>query len=301
MIEIYTDGACKGNPGPGGWAAVFANASSPYSISGNDPKTTNQRMEVIAAIKALERVPLGTEATIYSDSRYLVETMNSGWKRNANTDLWPQLDGLVSRRKVSFRWVRGHADNALNVEADRQATYMADLAAKGEIVKERENAFTASNQLTHVDEAGAAKMVDVSAKGDTEREAIAKGSIVMKPETLKLIQEKGIEKGDVLAVALVAGIMAAKRTSDLIPMCHPLMLTHVQVDFEPDHKSGTIQITATVRTTGKTGVEMEALTAVTVAALTIYDMAKAVDRAMRIEKVRLVRKSGGKSGLIELE
>ncbi len=158
-----------------------------------------------------------------------------------------------------------------------------------------------TSNLTHLDESGAARMVDVSAKDDTEREAVAKGSVVMKPETLRLIREKGIEKGDVLAVARVAGILAAKRTSDLIPMCHPLMLTHVGVDFELDQETHAIHITATVKTTGKTGVEMEALTAVTVAALTIYDMAKAVDRGMRIERVRLARKSGGKSGLIELE
>ena len=156
-------------------------------------------------------------------------------------------------------------------------------------------------KLSHVDERGRARMVDVGSKPDTERIAVAKGEIIMRPETLALIQEGGIPKGDVLAVAQVAGVMAAKRVAELIPMCHPLLLTHVQVDFAPDEERSLIEIAATVKTTGKTGVEMEALTAVSVAALTIYDMCKAVDRAMRITNVRLVRKSGGKSGEIVLE
>ncbi len=158
--------------------------------------------------------------------------------------------------------------------------------------------------LTHLDEQGRARMVDVSDKLDTERIAVARGEITMLPETLALIRSGGIEKGDVLAVARVAGIMAAKKTSELIPMCHPLMLTGIQVDFElPAHDGDPAQIgiTATVKTRGKTGVEMEALTAVSIAALTIYDMAKAVDRAIHVQNVRLVRKSGGKSGDIVLE
>ncbi len=156
-------------------------------------------------------------------------------------------------------------------------------------------------QLTHLDEEGHARMVDVGGKPDTERVAVAKGEITMRSETLALIQEEGIPKGDVLAVAQVAGIMAAKRTHELIPMCHPLLLTHVAVEFAPHEAESLIEITATVKTTGKTGVEMEALTAVAVATLTIYDMCKAVDRAMHITNVRLVRKSGGKSGEIILE
>ncbi len=156
-------------------------------------------------------------------------------------------------------------------------------------------------QLTHLDEKGHARMVDVGGKPDTERVAVAKGEITMRPETLALIQERGIPKGDVLAVAQVAGILAAKRTHQLIPMCHPLLLTHVAIEFAPEEAESLIEITATVRTTGKTGVEMEALTAVAVAALTIYDMCKAVDRAMHITNVRLIRKSGGKSGEIILE
>jgi cyclic pyranopterin phosphate synthase len=160
--------------------------------------------------------------------------------------------------------------------------------------------------FTHFDEQGRARMVDVGHKQDTQREAVAAGRILMKPETLALIQEGGIKKGDVLAVAQVAGIMAAKRTHELVPMCHPLMLTHVSLQFDPKpaarpEDSAIINIKATVRTTGKTGVEMEALTAVSVAGLTIYDMCKAVDRAMQIDAVRLIEKRGGKSGDIKLE
>jgi cyclic pyranopterin phosphate synthase len=151
-------------------------------------------------------------------------------------------------------------------------------------------------KLSHIDARGRARMVDVSMKDETVREATARGRIVMQAATLRLLQRGGIAKGDVLAVARVAGIMAAKRTHDLIPMCHPLSLTGIEVNFTPRTKASSVEIEATVRTTGKTGVEMEALTSVVVAALTIYDMCKAADRGMRIEDVRLVRKSGGKSG-----
>jgi cyclic pyranopterin phosphate synthase len=157
------------------------------------------------------------------------------------------------------------------------------------------------SQLTHIDESGRARMVDVGAKDDTERMAIAKGEIVMKPETLALIQAGTIKKGDVLTVAQVAGIMAAKKTSELIPLCHPLALTKVDVDLEIDEELPGILISATARTMGKTGVEMEALTAVSVTALTIYDMAKAAEKTMKIQNIRLVEKHGGKSGDIQNE
>ncbi len=155
--------------------------------------------------------------------------------------------------------------------------------------------------LTHLDDQGHVHMVDVGAKPDTERLAVAKGEVTMRPETLRLIANNGVPKGDVLSVAQVAGIMAAKRVPELIPLCHPLLLSKVDVQFHIDEKTSRIQITAEVHSRGKTGVEMEALTAVSVAALTIYDMAKAVERTMRIGNVRLVRKSGGKSGDIVLE
>jgi len=156
------------------------------------------------------------------------------------------------------------------------------------------------NKLTHIDSSGRARMVDVTSKLDTERLAIAKGTVKMLPETFRLIKKGQMAKGDVLAVAQVAGISAAKQTPHLIPMCHPIAIGSVVMDFElivPD----TVEITATVKCTGKTGVEMEAVTAVSISAVTIYDMCKAVDRSMVIENVRLVKKSGGKSGTITLE
>ena len=158
-------------------------------------------------------------------------------------------------------------------------------------------------ELTHVDEQGRARMVDVGGKSDTHRIAVARGQVRMKRETLALIQQNALSKGDALATARIAGILAAKKTADLIPLCHPLMLSHVGVEFElsETEADGVVEITATVETTGKTGVEMEALTAVSVAALTIYDMGKAVDRAMRLTDIRLIEKHGGKSGDVVLE
>jgi cyclic pyranopterin phosphate synthase len=152
------------------------------------------------------------------------------------------------------------------------------------------------SDLTHLDESGRARMVDVGAKDDTLREAVARGEVRMRPETLQRLAAGDMPKGDVLATARIAGMMAAKRAPDLIPLCHPLLLTHVAVDARLDVATSTVQIEATVRTVGKTGVEMEALTAVSVTALTIYDMCKAIDREMQIGAIRLVRKSGGRSG-----
>jgi cyclic pyranopterin phosphate synthase len=151
-------------------------------------------------------------------------------------------------------------------------------------------------RLSHIDDAGQARMVDVTAKDETLRVAEAQGRIVMQAETLRLLLAGEIAKGNVLTTAQVAGIMAAKRTHELIPMCHPLLLTGIDVELTPDRAASTVEIRATVRTTGKTGVEMEALTAVTVAGLTVYDMCKAVDRGMRLQDVRLSSKSGGASG-----
>jgi cyclic pyranopterin phosphate synthase len=151
-------------------------------------------------------------------------------------------------------------------------------------------------KLTHLDDQGRARMVDVSAKEVTSRIAVASGKISMRPETLALILDNKVEKGDVFSVARIAGIMAAKKTSELIPMCHPLNITSVEIDLAPKENPAAIEIEATVRVAGKTGVEMEAITAVSVAALTIYDMCKAVDREMSIGEIQLLKKSGGKSG-----
>ncbi len=157
------------------------------------------------------------------------------------------------------------------------------------------------SELTHFDPSGNARMVDVSGKAETERVAIARGSVLMGAETLAIIRKGAMKKGDVLAVAQLAGIMAAKRTADLVPLCHPLALTSVGVTLTRDEARSAIDIEATCKIKGRTGVEMEALTAVSVAALTIYDMCKSVDRKMRISDIRLVHKSGGKSGTFEAD
>jgi len=156
-------------------------------------------------------------------------------------------------------------------------------------------------KLTHVDESGRPRMVDVTEKPDTHRQAVARGLVRMQPDTLELIKKGQVAKGDVLSVAQLAGITAAKQTPNLIPLCHPILISDVRIEFDIDDKESTVAITATVESTGKTGVEMEAMTATAVAALTIYDMCKAVDRGMKIENIRLIRKSGGKSGTITLE
>jgi cyclic pyranopterin phosphate synthase len=152
-----------------------------------------------------------------------------------------------------------------------------------------------------MDESGRPRMVDVGGKADTVRQAVVKGVVRMQPATFQMIKQGGTAKGDVLSVAQLAGTMAAKRTPELIPLCHPILLENIDITFSPDEKNSTIEITTTVKSSGKTGVEMEAMTATAVAALTIYDMCKAVDRGMKIDNVRLVKKSGGKSGQIELE
>ncbi len=288
MITIYTDGSCLGNPGPGGWAAVIEDNGAKRSLVGKENNTTNNRMEILAAIEGLQAVPAGSEVTVFSDSQYVVNTMTRSWKRNANRDLWAKLDEVAGQHEVTWQWVRGHTGNPGNEEANALALQQAN------------SFFKSKPTLSHLDSQGNAQMVDVSGKDATLRDAVAEGLVHMKPSTLRLIKDGGIDKGDVLAVARVAGIVAAKRTWELIPMCHPVPLDRVAIEFNLDAASA-IRITASARTTAKTGVEMEALTAVNIAALTIYDMAKAVDRAMKISEVRLVSKSGGRSGDYSLE
>jgi cyclic pyranopterin phosphate synthase len=156
-------------------------------------------------------------------------------------------------------------------------------------------------ELSHMDERGRPRMVDVSGKPESQRLAVAKGLVKMQAATFKRIKEGRVGKGDVLAVAQLAGIMAAKKTPELIPLCHPIFIEEVKIDFALDEKNSTVEITASVKSMGRTGVEMEALTATAVAALTVYDMVKGIDRGARIENIRLVKKSGGKSGDITLE
>jgi cyclic pyranopterin phosphate synthase len=157
------------------------------------------------------------------------------------------------------------------------------------------------SELTHVDGSGRPRMVDITGKPDTVREAVARGTVTMKPSTLERLKTGSMNKGDVLAVAQLAGVMAAKQTPSLIPLCHPLLIGDIKVDLSMDEENSAVEINATVKSTGKTGVEMEALMATAIAALTVYDMCKAVDRGMKISNIRLIKKSGGKSGTINLE
>ena len=172
---------------------------------------------------------------------------------------------------------------------------------KGDDMESSAGNDSEASGLTHLDEQGRASMVDVGWKPDTEREAVARGFVAMQPETLRLIKDGLVKKGDVLTTARLAGIMGAKQTPQLIPLCHPIPLNQVVVDFELDDDRSGIHISATAKTEAKTGVEMEAITAVSIAALTLYDMCKSVDRGMRIQDIRLVWKRGGKSGEIVLE
>lgn len=295
MIQIYTDGACNGNPGKGGWGAVIVDEKGKREILGKVDDTTNQRMELAAALEALRQTPKGAQVTLTSDSQYLIFSMSlppgksKPWKRRANLDLWQQLDELAPERSVEWQWLPERSTPEME-RAHQLANKMAGLSEEEPTPKP-----------THFDLSGKVRMVDVSGKGSTLRECQAMGRVKMQPSTLELVKRGELAKGDVLATAQVAGIMAAKRTPHLIPLCHPLLIENVKVEFHLDSENSAVEITATVRGEGKTGFEMEALTAVAVSALTIYDMCKGVDTTLRIEDIRLVRKSGGKSGTIVLE
>ena len=224
MIEIYTDGACIGNPGPGGWGVAILNGSQNRFLSGGDSSTTNNRMEITAVIEALKNVD-DNDVTIYSDSTYVINTITKGWKKNKNQDLWELLEKLLFKKNVTWKWVKGHSGNEFNEKADQ--------LAYGEAKKKMKT--NESDSLTHVDHEGTANMVDVSQKPVTFREAIAKSLVTMNPETLQKIIKNEFEKGDVLSVARVAGVMAGKQTSNLIPLCHPLQISHLNIDFELDN------------------------------------------------------------------
>jgi cyclic pyranopterin phosphate synthase len=306
--QIFTDGACKGNPGPGGWASLMIGANGErISLSGNTngADTTNNVMELTAAIRILEAVPERTEVVVYSDSEYLVKTMTRHWKRNKNLELWRQLDALSKILDIRWEWIKGHAGNLGNEFVNDLAGYEAGVRKTppqlDHYFPSYKNTEVGQEKLTHLDERGHAHMVDVGWKKETEREAVAKGTVFLKAETLSLMVSGGLEKGDALGAARLAGVMGAKLTPQLIPLSHPIPLDQVLVDLDPDETSNTVNITATAKSTGRTGVEMEALVAVMTAALTLYDMCKSLDRGMRIHDVRLVSKKGGKSGDLTLE
>lgn len=287
MFQIYTDGACHVPTKRGGWAALVVSDGRSELLKGAQEDTTSNRMEVTAAIQGLAHTPEGAQVAVYTDSQYLVGTMTRSWKRNANRDLWSELDGLVSRRRVSWEWVKGHDSHPQNEQAHRAAEAMASGAVLGAV----EGAAPSP---------GGVRMVDVSDKPVTQRRAAARGAVSMAADTLERIIKGELAKGDVLTAARLAGIMAAKQTPALIPLCHPLLIDTVEVDCVPHPGRGIVEVTASVSGSGRTGYEMEALTAAAVAALTIYDMCKAYDPGMKIE-LALLSKSGGKSGQVQFE
>ena len=273
------------------------------SISGKAEDTTSNRMELSAAIHSMESLPKGSQVTLYSDSEYLIKTMTLGWRRNANLDLWQSLDALSEEHQIHWEWVKGHASIPGNEYVNQLAGFEAGVTTVRPNLDHflGPEAVEAAPALTHLDQQGRVEMVDVGWKPVTDREAVARGYVSMLPETLKLIQDSLIKKGDVLTIAQLAGIMGGKRTSELIPLCHPLPLNKLDVELDLDSGRNRVNISALARTSAKTGVEMEALTAVSVAALTVYDMCKGVDRGMTIGEIQLVKKSGGQSGDINLE
>ena len=322
-------------------AVIAGEGGATSKLSGGECSTTNNRMEITAVIEALEAIPQGASAVVHSDSEYVVKTMTKGWKRNANKDLWERLERAAAARNVEFRWVRGHAGNKGNEMADRLAVNAMKDVERGKMPsggRRADNAPPLPNAasspsaprprkiepasaprpapsatsakdappasapaLTHLDAHGSARMVDVGGKPHSARTATATGEIAMLPATLALILDGRIPKGDVFTVARIAGINAAKRAWETIPLAHQIPLSSVSVDFDADAPRGRLAITAEARTTAQTGVEMEALTAVLAAALAVYDMCKAVDREMTIGNARLVRKTGGTRGDYEAQ
>ncbi len=326
-IEIHSDGSCLGNPGPGGYGVVLATRSGRKEVSAGYRLTTNNRMELLGAITGLEALKRPSRVTLTTDSRYVVDGITKGWAKTwkangwrrgrnkkeqvLNPDLWDRLLTAAGRHEVTFRWIKGHAGNPENERCDQLAKQAAEMP--GLRVDEVYEGVTAqpndaapaeepqppdapAPRLSHLDEGGEARMVDVGEKAPTDRFAEARAQVRMAPPTLRLIREGGFDKGDVLGTARLAGVMAAKQTSNLIPLCHPVPLSQVTVDFAPAQDDGGIEIIATARAHWKTGVEMEALTAALVAALTIYDMCKSAERGIVIDHARLTRKSGGRSG-----
>ena len=303
MIEIYTDGAYNPVLGQGGWGAVIVERGQKRVFSGMVKKTTSNRMEITAALEGILHTPQSAEVVVYTDSQYLFGCMAKGWQRRANRDLWEQLDEVVSPRRVRWEWIDRNTRNPFHKEAHTLAT---NLATEGKSLEPglSEKGYqkaAVGGELTHIDASGRPRMVDVTDKPDTQREAVAKGRVRMKASTFGLLKKGPMPKGDVLTVAQLAGIMAAKQTPNLIPLCHPVPIGDIKVEYSLDEENSVVEITTTVKGLGKTGVEMEAFTATAIAALTIYDMCKAVDRSLQIENIHLIKKSGGKSGTITLE
>ncbi len=293
-------------------------------------------MGAIAGLESTAEMGRGRKTEVVSDSSYVVNGMSkgwaarwraNGWRRNKqgakalNPDLWGRLLDAVEDREVSFRWVKGHSGHPQNEQCDAMVREASSLPASDQLVdggyERGDAAGSESNtsfddldigtedqtvnsepetQLTHINPSGEARMVDVGDKAITERVATAGCEVLMSAKTLSLIRGCGIGKGDVIATAKLAGVMGAKRTAELIPMCHNIPISQIEVEIEPLADGSGLNIAATARATWRTGVEMEAMTAASIAALTVYDMCKSAERGIQISNLRLLRKSGGKSG-----
>ena len=317
-ITIYTDGSSLGNPGPGGYGIVIIRPSETgepaiEELSAGFQKTTNNRMELLGAIVVLEKLErTDTPLVLKSDSSYVVNAVNQNWIANwkraewmragkliPNTDLWQRLDRLLGRVEVRFEKVRAHSGVHYNERADilaKDAAQSTDLAVDGgymgSMPMEMNTAVPkVEKKFSHLDAGGKVQMVNVNPKEVVSRSATAEATVNLNESTVEAIYDGKIPKGDVLTTAKIAAISAAKRTAELIPLCHTIPIGYVRVEFERRQGEGKIQIRATVEADWKTGVEMEALTAVTVAALSLYDMCKAVDKSIVISDIRLVRKT----------
>ena len=293
-------------------------------------------MGVIAGLESTAALGKSSQTEVVTDSRYVVDGISkgwakrwraNGWRRNKqgdmalNPDLWGRLLDAVEGRDVSFQWVRGHSGHPQNEQCDAMVREASKLPAAKQMVDagyERVGSATAAQsarftsltekvdgvnneveaepKLTHIDSSGEARMVDVGVKAITQRVATASCEVKMSAKTLGLIRSGGIGKGDVISTAKLAGVMGGKRTSELIPMCHNIPLSQIEVDIEELADGSGLRVKGTARATWRTGVEMEAMTAASIAALTIYDMCKSAERGIRITDLRLLRKSGGKSG-----
>ena len=257
---VYTDGSCIPNPGPGGWAYEIRNSQDEIieSLSGSDKNTTNNRMELTAVIKSLKSDYINNDSfvTIKSDSQLIINTMNKNLTKKENVDLWEELEEFkkIKNLRCEWEWVKAHAGNEGNESVDKTAIQKA--------------------RMTHISKSNELNMVDVSNKNETIRIAKATSEIHMSKEAFVLVKENNSKKGNVIDTAMIAGIQAAKKTHDLIPLCHQINLTKVDLDFKLDEDSCIINIFSEVKCKSSTGVEMEALTAVSIAALTIYDMLK---------------------------
>ncbi|MQG18747.1 MAG: cyclic pyranopterin monophosphate synthase MoaC [SAR202 cluster bacterium] len=302
MIRVYTDGSCLNNPGAGGWAAIILDKKSKMILKGGENNTTNNRMELMSVISGLESIADDEDVTIYSDSKYVINSVTLGWKRKANLDLWELLDQQLISKNVEWQWVKGHSGDKYNEEADQIAQSEADKIQNNinQPSYSQESLFK-KVKMTHLDDNGEASMVNVASKEKTIRKAEAKCTVVVGAEVLKLIIDNQIKKGDVFSTANIAGIMAAKKASNLIPLCHTILLDKVGISFEIDQIHHQVHVTSVVESSERTGVEIEALVAASVAGITIYDMCKSVDKKIHIDNLHLVKKTGGKSGDFDIE